>query len=257
MSRAESIPGIDTGRDPLDFDRTPAGMVQAILPHLGQPRTVLDIGCGDGAIGKALRVAWGLEPRIDGVESDFERFVLASNAEMPSGNDVYDGISCRDWLGDAKPAIDGTPDLIISNPPYSLALPFLRRSLERVSPGGLVAFLLPIHWDTEAELKVKPGRNSIPGERQAFLDGLRLPDGREGYGCYHVVGRWGFRGNGSTAAERYAWYLIGPGHEGVHRRVAAPSPAESRVEQLALIGDVKPEKTREPAWNPEALEWEP
>lgn len=192
-------------RDPLDFNRTPAWCVELLIPELGQPKTILDAGCGDGAIGKVLRQAFP-EATIVGVETDYARWYAAENATGKGGQRVYDRAHDSDWTAIGTRA---AADLIISNPPFGLmALDFLKCALARVRPGGTVAFLLPTHWDHDPDTKTEFAR-------QSFLDSIRLPDGREGYTKLAIVGggpnpcRPSFRGGSSTATDRYAWFMFG------------------------------------------------
>lgn len=46
MTTQTSLVESATSRDPLDFNRTPAWVVELLVPHLGQPQTILDAGCG-------------------------------------------------------------------------------------------------------------------------------------------------------------------------------------------------------------------
>lgn len=228
--KEQAIPGLEsaTRRDPLDFNRTPAWCVELLIPHLGQPQTVLDVGCGDGAIGRVLRQAW---PGVDmaGVEIDSHRRTWSEKAAMPDGAWVYE-CTFADWLSDAWPVpwpeSNIGYDLIISNPPFGLtALRFLERAIERVAPGGTVAFLLPTHWANDPDVESDYAR-------QRFLDSLRLPDGREGYCKLEIVGggpypaRPSFK-RGGTASDRYAWYMFGERWAGQpSRRIHAIPPAE-------------------------------
>lgn len=232
------LPGHEStvARDPLDFNRTPAWVVELIVPLLGQPRTVLDVGCGDGAIGRVLRKHWP-RARIDGVEIDPARHELASRAHDGRSSMVYSRPWRRDWItwSDWNSCYaDGPPELFVSNVWFSNALRALEVALERVAPGGTVAFLLPTHWDHDADVE----RDFA---RQRFLDRLRLPDGREGYARFPIVGggpnpaRPSFKQKG-TASDRYAWFLFGEqwaGHPG--RRLHA-IPPEVESGQLVLGG---------------------
>jgi hypothetical protein len=222
-----------TTRDPLDFNRTPAWCVELLIPELGQPRTILDAGCGDGAIGKVLRQRLHM-PRIDGIEVDAYRSHSARELLMGggSGTFAYDTVWHGDY-GQFSAASDmlgaAAYDLIISNPPFGLAaLDFLKCALARVRLGGTVAFLLPTHWDqdvddlcgenapqTKDRELYKQRRAHEQFARQRFLDSIRLPDGREGYAKLAIVGggknpcRPAFRGGSSTATDRYAWFMFG------------------------------------------------
>jgi SAM-dependent methyltransferase len=217
----------EPARDPLDFNRTPAWCVELLIPELGQPRAILDAGCGDGAIGKVLRQAFS-KAWIGGSDLHEQRIHAAQDRPAPHGG-TYNALWCGDWTvgsGRSLPDQWHTADLIISNPPFGLmALDFLRCALARVRPGGTVAFLLPTHWDHDPDAKTEFAR-------QRFLDSIRLPDGREGYAKLAIVGggknpcRPAFRGGSSTATDRYAWFMFGEPWAGQpSRRLHAIPPA--------------------------------
>jgi SAM-dependent methyltransferase len=216
----------EPARDPLDFNRTPAWCVELLIPELGQPRTILDAGCGDGAIGKTLRQAFP-KADINGVELDGDRFMSARESR------TYDAVGNIDWLETTR--WENHHDLIISNPPFGLAaLDFLRCALARVRPGGTVAFLLPTHWDHDPDAKTEFAR-------QRFLDSIRLPDGREGYAKLAIVGggpnpcRPAFRGGSSTATDRYAWFMFGEPWAGQSSRRLHAIPKAETTKQMELI----------------------
>jgi SAM-dependent methyltransferase len=240
VSRQPALPSLvsTTERDPLNFNRTPAWVVQLVVPLLGLPQTVLDVGCGDGAIGRVLRQAWpGVQ--LHGVE------VHPVRAKECAG--TYTVTEVCDWLSALYDV--GYPrwaDLIISNPPFGLAaLDFLKRAVERAAPDGTVAFLLPTHWDhdpdVEAAREVAPsGERYEPFARQRFLDSLRTPDGREGYARFPIVGggpnpaRPSFKMKG-TASDRYAWFLFGEQWAGQPGRRLHAIPPEEPSAQLTLV----------------------
>lgn len=174
--------GTATVRDPLDYYRTPAYAIDAILPHLREPRVWLDPGCGDGAIAERVIARWPSARGI-GVELD------AARAQAASAR-----LRCPVWRDDflRRGALwepDGGVDLVIGNPPYKQALEFLRRSLELVAPTrGEVAFLLRVGF-LEAE------RGS---ERDELLE-EHPPD------VYLLAKRPRFRGDGGGDATTYAW----------------------------------------------------
>jgi SAM-dependent methyltransferase len=227
----------EPSRDPLDFNRTPAWCVELLIPELGQPRTILDAGCGDGAIGEVLR--WHMRdvrPEIVGVEIDIHRARLATLKTDPrlGGYPVYDVVR-RMAVMDSSLVVSGTrPDLIISNPPFGLAaLDFLKCAIARVRPGGTVAFLLPTHWDHDPDAKTEFAR-------QRFLDSIRLPNGRDGYCKLAIVGggknpcRPAFRGGSGTATDRYAWFMFGEPWAGQPSRRLHAIPAAAESAQLEI-----------------------
>lgn len=240
-----------TNRDPLDFNRTPAWVVELLVPHLGQPQTILDAGCGDGAIGKVLRqhFAWGLTI-INGCELDHAR----KEAAIYDPQRPYNAVFELDWTTATSLWDIAPPDLIISNPPFGLAaLDFLRCAIDRVRPGGTVAFLLPTHWHQDVDELCGPDapktkdrelyQQRIGHEqyaRQRFLDSIRLPDGREGYCKLDIVGggpnpcRPSFRGGSGSATDRYAWFMFGEPWAGQPSRRLHAIPPVQPLMQLTL-----------------------
>lgn len=73
---------------PVDYHRTPSFAVRAVLPHLGEPRRVLDLGCGDGAIGTELRKAWP-EADIIGIEASAPLAKAAREARETNKGNVH------------------------------------------------------------------------------------------------------------------------------------------------------------------------
>ncbi len=222
------------GRHDDDFYRTPGQVTAALCDELVlrgiSPRTILDVGCGDGAIGIVLRQyfpkAW-----IVGVEPNHHRWSLARRSVVDNGP-TYNAVDQVDWLDVANDSRDWTrlgplqaPEMIVFNSPFKLALPFKQRALKRVARGGLVASLLISQWDQETV---------HDDERGKFLDSLRKPDGSEGYGKLRWKGRVDFRGNGKTDRVSHEWLVIGPGFEGQFVRVPR-SPVDTH-EQLGLFG---------------------
>lgn len=214
MGTQAAIAGAEdaVGRHKDDFYMTPAAVTMALAEELKlrsfAPRTVLDLACGSGAIGRVCRLAWP-KAQIDGAELDAGRAKVASaeKADVHGRVAVYDTV----WRGDAL-AAGPLPraDLVISNPPFRHALPMLKRAVGLVRFGGIVAFLLPSQWSQETTKERERGR---------FLDRLRLLDGREGFGRLAFEGRVDFKGDGNTDRITYDWLVIGPGFEGTFGRI--------------------------------------
>jgi predicted RNA methylase len=59
MQQQSSFVENESGHHKDDFYRTPAPCTQALVDELKrrgiEPRTILDVGCGDGAIGRVLK----------------------------------------------------------------------------------------------------------------------------------------------------------------------------------------------------------
>jgi SAM-dependent methyltransferase len=217
------------GRTDGDFYRTPALVTKAFCDEfalrVGVPGTVLDVGCGDGAIGKAIRQAW---PKVEvhGIELDTGRFRAACDPTTCP----YELVWQADWLALWTLPTDAAPlwqamewDLIIFNSPFKHALSFKRLALNRVRPGGHVASLVISQYDQETVHDDERGR---------FLDSLRKADGSEGYGQLKYKGRVDFRGDGNGDRVAYKWLVIGPGFEGSFVRV--PRSPMVQAEQLTM-----------------------
>ena len=164
-------------RHPDDYYVTPAWATAAILPHIslqGDVPIVLDPGCGDGAI---LRICGARWPRATLLGYDIEDRGCVQAV-------IRDALSPASW---------GRPDLIIVNPPFSLAMQFLARALREVAPGGEVVFLLRLAW--------------MAGQRRAIFHRAHPSD------VYVLSRRPSFTGRGCDSAD-YAWFAFGPGRGG-------------------------------------------
>ncbi len=217
------------GRHVDDFYRTPAPVTMALCDELKlrgiEPKTILDVGCGDGAIGRVLRETWR-QSAIIGVEPNAERATAAESLRHKLGRfHVYTHVRQCDFVPDRATVNGEAPWLIISNPPFRHALPFLKLATQRVRSGGHVAFLLISQYDQETVHDDERGR---------FLDSLRHSDGSEGYGQLKFKGRIDFRGNGKEDRVCYKWLVIGPGFEGSFIRI--PRSPMGGAEQLAIGG---------------------
>ncbi len=128
-------------RDPDDFFETPRWCVDAILPHLPSGGRVLDPGCGTGAILRALMATPPfLHEQLYGVEVHEGR---AEETRMIFANARKHHVETGNFL-----TMVGQPfDLIIGNPPFSEAMPFIEQALLLTRPfHGTVAMLLRMNW---------------------------------------------------------------------------------------------------------------
>jgi len=103
---------VATERDPFDYYRTPPELIAAALGLLeANPTTILDAGAGCGGWGTMARKVWPAA-HITGVE--------LRPVPQPKAYDT--------WLtGDALSVPLPVVDLVVTNPPFRLAEPFLRR----------------------------------------------------------------------------------------------------------------------------------
>lgn len=136
----------------------------------------LDPACGDGAILDVIREMY---PGIacDGFEIDEDRAVAA----MAKGH----GVVCLDALG--RESDWSNVDIAVMNPPFSLAIEFLRRAIKEVDT---VAALLRL--------------NFLGGQKRAEWHRCNPSD------VYVLPRRPSFTGGGTDATE-YAWFVWGPG----------------------------------------------
>jgi hypothetical protein len=191
--------------DPMDYGCTPGWTTRAILPQLGAPPLVMDLGCGNGEIGAVLRRGLPCAARI----------------EIPGGSTpVYDAVAQVDVCSEemSRRFAAGTYDLVIGNPPFNQALAFLIAAQRIVRPGGLIALLLRDSWQVPT-----PRR----GLDKAYKVSLRR---RPSF-------KTSAKGNKSDSTE-YAWHLWSPGMPWFahgHWDVIECEPPE-RKRRLALPG---------------------
>ena len=156
---------------------------------------VLEPACGAGAILAHVLDAGVPNGAGAGIEID------AGRAEKPARS----ASTSRPRTLDGDPGSWGAPRLIITNPPFRRALPFVDRALREVAPGGVVAMLLRIGF--------------IEGkDRRAFHDAHPAD-------LYVLSRRPSFIGTGSDTAA-YAWWVWGPGRGGRYQVLACPSARE-------------------------------
>jgi len=195
-----------------DFYQTPAWCTEAILkeldPSLGD--RLLDPCCGKGAI---LKVANAFRLKSYGIEIDADRAKIAGLKQSKDALKI-------DWP---------RAELVVTNPPYSLALEFVTEFLEQCREiNG--AFLLRLNWlgsQDRAEFHKKhPADIYILSKRPSFakfgkcracnwqgsfeIDGPELPiscpaQGPDGQWC-HAALKWC-----SSDSTEYAWFVWGPG----------------------------------------------
>lgn len=170
-----------TGRSDVrradDFYATPEWCTRAILPYLHVSRGALDPCCGTGAILDVLRRAVGAAEydTIRGIELDADRARCASH-----------NVVCADAL-ELPSGMWGKPSLVVTNPPYRLAMQFVARALLEVeSERGVVAMLLRLNW--------------LGSQARASFHRTRPSE------VYILPRRPSFTGGGTDAIE-YAWFV--------------------------------------------------
>ncbi|HEV2427032.1 MAG TPA: HemK/PrmC family methyltransferase, partial [Acidimicrobiales bacterium] len=118
-------------------------LVDVALRHVSGPvATVVDLGCGSGAVGLALATelaARGTHARVIGVDASADALAVAAlNAERCGARLE---LVLGSWYGALDPALAGSVDLVVANPPYvgSDELPSLDPELAHEPRAALVA----------------------------------------------------------------------------------------------------------------------
>lgn len=125
-------------RRALDVYETPAELAAAICDRLDgvlpadQPALLLEPSAGSGAFVRAAWNRWGHVGTI----------VVAHDIRPECKRDCMDNGADYWLLDEICPDFSGKADLVVGNPPFSLAERFVCESLELVREGGHVAFLL-------------------------------------------------------------------------------------------------------------------
>lgn len=164
-------------RSAADFYAEPREVVEALFDRERFTGTILDPGCGSGAI----------------VRAAVERGYRAA------GTDLHDrgfGRAPHDWLADDYPWRAAN---VVCNPPYREARAFLERALERTT--GKVALLLPLGW-------------KAAGTRRAWLNST--PWARSWVLCWRICFRpngESIKGR-NNPSENHAWYVFDHNHKG-------------------------------------------
>lgn len=164
-------------RNDSDFYATPYECVYSLLDNIdiSDDAIILETGAGSGNIIKALRDR-DYTNHIDAVElREYERV----NLELWADNVVIGNYLTMNNLP--------TYDLIIGNPPYSLAQEFIDKSLSLLKPGGRLIYLLRTNF-LESKKRFKWWQDKLPS------------------GLYTLHKRPSFTGKG-TDATSYSWFI--------------------------------------------------
>ena len=172
-----------------DFVNTPEATTHALLNQIGHYDRILEPAAGEGAIIQAIRTWSDLKPNIDGIEISPEHASVCQDA----GLEVLTGDYFEQQISPGK------YDLIITNPPFSIAMEFVQHSLWLAGRKGTVAMLLRLGW--LASLKRRDFHRAYPAD------------------VYVLSKRPSFSGDGKTDSADYCWLAWGPGRGGNWRVV--------------------------------------
>lgn len=191
----------ESGRRAGDFYPTPEDVVEAgcevmsshlLAQHAG-PVRVLDPCCGEGSIlFVARRWAWD-KARVEveglGIEVDRDH-ALNARIRLMRGAPIG-----KVWIADALSAQWPAADLVMMNPPYRNAMPFVEKALEHVERhGSVAAILLRLAW--------------LAGQKRRELHRRWPAD------VYVLSKRPCFTGDGRSDNSEYAWLVYRKGREG-------------------------------------------
>lgn len=181
-----SATGRGAERREHDAYYTPDWVTSAILNALELPDGVwMDPAVGDGAIIAAVEAS----------RPGRQRWLAMDVREVARPAHVEEGaLLVGDFL---RTDCLAPVDVVITNPPYSIALPFAERAIDRHGRWAYVALLLRL-----AFLESR--------ERAAFL-AAHPPD------IYPLAPRPSFTANGKTDSTAYAWF-VWPPHGGQRSR---------------------------------------
>lgn len=177
MSRA----GARCERAPLDRYCTPPPLARAICDWLSlkvnqPPRRIVEPSAGRGAFIEAARRKWPAA-NICAVDVDSSCAVDCKK----SGANTFLSVSTEDFVRTSK-TLTSTPklDLIVGNPPYTLAQAHIESLLLILANNGTLAFILRINFlagqDRSKTFWQGRGRGGFRGvvpfaERPSFLNG--------------------------------------------------------------------------------------
>lgn len=166
-----------------DFYETPSWCVEAIMPHLPLGGSVLDPCAGKGAILRACADRFDCRMAIE-INKDFEHelsVLVANEFDLTIDN----ATSLNFWP---------KCDVVLMNPPFSKAEPFVRMALgEQAQYQGITCALLRLSFLASAK-------------RRDFMR-ANPPD------VYVLSKRPSFNGLGTDSCD-YAWLVWGPGRGG-------------------------------------------
>lgn len=160
-----------------DFYSTPYETIEALLKNyvVAYPgESILEPSAGNGIIIKSLRDA--------GYATNYTHAVEIRPEEQKKLRNLADTVRIGSFLDESQKF-----DVIIGNPPFSLAQQFVDKSLELLNPGGRLIFLLRTSF-LESKKRFSWWQNKLPTK------------------LYVLSRRPSFTGKG-TDATSYSWFV--------------------------------------------------
>lgn len=148
MGSISYLPGFEPDVDEWTNDdwETPSPIAQQIGALIrDDERFILEPAAGTGQILRFIK--WDLDPFVVAVELKPDRFNRGRqrcSGEWINSNFLFDNL-IKDWTPDAQKSFEF--DLIVTNPPFSLRMEFIERSLSFLRPNGRLLFLMPIDFN--------------------------------------------------------------------------------------------------------------
>lgn len=170
-----------TKRNEADFYKTPLDSVYSLLDNyndISENDSILEPGAGNGNIIRALRER-GYKNHISAIELRQEE--EATLKEIADHVGIFDFVDNAGKIGDLK------YDVIIGNPPYTMAKEFIDISLSMLRPGGRLIFLLRTNF-LESKRRFEWWQDKLPNK------------------LYVLAKRPSFTGKG-TDATSYSWFI--------------------------------------------------
>ncbi len=177
-----------------DFYATPPWCTDAMLRRIGPlaGKRILEPSAGDGAIVRRLLAAGADAAHVLAVEPDEARAYCVERSE---GVDVWHS-TFEGWArGETEHGFPDIFDLIVMNPPFTLAQEHVELAISLLAPGGLCCALLRLAF-------------ACSKKRSAFR-------AAHPFDLLILASRPSFTGGGSDSAD-YAWFMFG------HREIAGP-----------------------------------
>lgn len=143
------------------------------------PRTVVDLGCGTGALTATLAERWPAA-RVLGIDSSTEMISAATTVGHTSPAVRLVGADVRDWQPDVP------PDVLVSNAVLQWVpghRDLLRGWATQLAPDGWLAVQVPGNWDapSHALMREVADRPMFAGPLDGVLRGAESVDDPAGY----------------------------------------------------------------------------